>query len=126
MTNQQSVSPKTRADERQPIDLEHLARYTMGDKDLEAEILGLFLGQVEKSLRELRVAEEPKQWQMAAHALKGTGRAVGAWQVAELSQAAEKLADMTQPRACQDSIEQIAAAADVARAFINERFPVSA
>ena len=75
----------------QPIDLDHLERYTLGDTALEVEILQLFVGQIPSILDRLSVEAPSKDWADAAHTLKGSARAVGAWAVAELAANAEQL-----------------------------------
>jgi HPt (histidine-containing phosphotransfer) domain-containing protein len=72
-----------------PIDHAHLARYTLGDRALELEVLQLFSGQAPSTLRDLETADGPKAWHMAAHTLKGSARAVGAAQVASAAADAE-------------------------------------
>ena len=74
-----------------PIDRGHLARYTLGDRELELEVLALFAGQAGKCLGELAMARTPKEWKEAAHGLKGSARAVGAWEVANLAASAESM-----------------------------------
>ncbi len=80
-----------------PIDLVHLSKFTMGRRDLEAEILGLFRQQLAVSVAKLGdVAKDEgndKAWREAAHTLKGSARGVGAWDLADASQAAEQLDD---------------------------------
>ena len=76
---------------RAPIDRVHLARYTMGNLALEIEILGLFAGQAPSTFAELKEAQTDKAWRDAAHTLKGSARAVGAWRVAERAEQAEAL-----------------------------------
>lgn len=76
-----------------PIDLVHLAKYTMGDTELEAEILGMFAKQSQVYFGQLEKAASAKEWQMAAHTLKGSARSVGACHVAGLAKEAEKLPD---------------------------------
>ena len=73
-----------------PVDHAHLRRYTMGDRQLEREILGLFAGDLPKSLMALRAAGSEQDWKMASHTLKGSARAVGAWRVARAVAAAEQ------------------------------------
>ncbi len=73
------------------IDREHLKRYTLGDPVLEREILGLFLAQLPLTLEALKFAATDKDWHMAAHTLKGSARAVGAFELASLALEAEKL-----------------------------------
>lgn len=73
-----------------PIDRSHLARYTLGDPVLEREVMSLFLAQLPLTIESLKFAASDKDWHMAAHTLKGSGRAVGAWQLAQLARKAEE------------------------------------
>lgn len=73
-----------------PLDMEHLRRFTLGDTDLEEEILGLFISHAPETLASLRAADGPVEWRAAAHGLKGSARAVGAHTVAELASIAER------------------------------------
>lgn len=82
-------SPVTPSARVTPVDLSHLRRYTLGDKDLEWEILGLFLAELPRRISALDKAETIKDWNRAAHSLKGSGQAVGAWHIAELAEKAE-------------------------------------
>ena len=81
--------------ENRPIDLVHLSKFTMGRRDLEAEILGLFRQQLAVSLQKLAdLAKQPvddKAWKEAAHTLKGSARGVGAWALADVTAQAEVL-----------------------------------
>jgi HPt (histidine-containing phosphotransfer) domain-containing protein len=63
-----------------PIDLVHLAHQTMGDKDLEVEILALFARQARVTLAEMTAGDIPAA--TVAHRIKGAANAVGAFQVA--------------------------------------------
>lgn len=72
-----------------PIDWVHLSRYTMNDKALEHEVLGLFAAEAPHYVAQLQSADSHKAWIAAAHTLKGSARAVGAWAIAECAQAAE-------------------------------------
>lgn len=72
-----------------PVDLAHLGRYTLGNAELEREVLALFSEQAAATLEALRRASSPKAWREAAHTLKGAALAVGAWQVAKCGQQAE-------------------------------------
>lgn len=72
------------------IDHDHLRRYTMGDQQLEREVLDLFAGELPKTLASLRSAKTDLEWKVAAHTLKGSARAVGAWRIAAAAVAAEK------------------------------------
>lgn len=73
-----------------PIDHAHLARYTMGNRPLEVEVLQLFAGQAPETMASLVAAQDAKAWHLAAHTLKGSARAVGAWAVATAAEEAEK------------------------------------
>lgn len=76
----------------EPIDRGHLARYTLGSPTLEREILGLFLAQLPLSIEQLRFAATDREWHVAAHTIKGSAKAVGAWTVARLALEAEQSA----------------------------------
>ncbi len=82
-------------DADRPIDLVHLSKFTMGRRDLEAEILGLFRQQLAVSLDKLAAAAEldgdDKAWGEAAHTLKGSARGVGAWALGDATADAEVL-----------------------------------
>ncbi|HML31084.1 MAG TPA: Hpt domain-containing protein [Hyphomicrobium sp.] len=103
-----------------PIDLDHLRRYTLGDKDLETEVLGLFLAQLPETIASLRSASTERDWKIAAHALKGSSRAVGAWRIARLAQDAEALAAGATPAAWSEAITKLEAAASEASTFVKE------
>jgi HPt (histidine-containing phosphotransfer) domain-containing protein len=70
-----------------PIDHVHLARYTMGNRALEIEVLQLFAGQAPETMASLVAAQDAKSWHIAAHTLKGSARAVGAFAVATAAEA---------------------------------------
>lgn len=74
-----------------PIDWAHLSRFTLDDKSLEREVLGLFASDAPRYLSLLLATTSRKSWIEAAHTLKGSARAVGAWAVAECAQAVETL-----------------------------------
>ncbi|MBY0612185.1 MAG: Hpt domain-containing protein [Beijerinckiaceae bacterium] len=72
-----------------PIDLVHLARQTLGDRELEREILALFVRQSillrDRILKSGVLAERRD----LVHTLKGSARAVGAWSVAKAAENVE-------------------------------------
>jgi HPt (histidine-containing phosphotransfer) domain-containing protein len=70
-----------------PIDLQHLARMTLGDAGLEREVLGMFAGQAAGLVGKL--AALPAEAVALAHTLKGSARAIGAFRVAECAEALE-------------------------------------
>jgi HPt (histidine-containing phosphotransfer) domain-containing protein len=74
-----------------PVDLVHLSRYTLGERALEREVLQLFCTQSTIYLERLREARSDKDWKDAAHSLKGSAYAIGAWRAAEAAERAEAL-----------------------------------
>lgn len=99
------------------LDLAHLRRYTLDDKSLQREILGLFKCQVLSTVTTLRTSCGDKAaWAMAAHTLKGTARAVGAFHLGRAAEGAERDSDTPEARA--RSAERVAAAAKITLAEI--------
>lgn len=87
---QGSVStPMAAASYERPIDLVHLARQTLGDRSLEQEILSLYLKQAQSLLQRIAESACVRERGDFAHTLKGSSRAVGAWQVATAAEAVE-------------------------------------
>ncbi|MDR3493483.1 MAG: Hpt domain-containing protein [Ancalomicrobiaceae bacterium] len=74
---------------RRPIDLVHLARQTHGNRELETEILALFLRQSPQQFARIAAATTPEARFEAAHQLKGSARAIGAWTVADWAERLE-------------------------------------
>ncbi len=101
-----------------PIDLVHLSRYTLGERALEREVLELFCTQSFLYLEQLRLSPTDLDWKSAAHTIKGSARAVGAWQVAEAAQRAEGLAGETLVRFRAAHVEEIDKSLREARAYI--------
>ncbi|WP_290986716.1 Hpt domain-containing protein [Hyphomicrobium sp.] len=101
-----------------PVDLDHLRRYTLGDKALEDEVLGLFLAQLPEAIASLKSAANPRDWKIAAHGLKGSSRAVGAWRIATLAQEAEALAAVRETEECRETISRLEAAVSEASNFV--------
>lgn len=71
-----------------PIDLVHLARQTLGDRALEAEILNLFVQQL-VTIRERIARVGADERRGLAHGLKGSARGVGAFGIADLAEGIE-------------------------------------
>ncbi len=77
------------------VDLVHLARQTLGDRELEAELLGLFTRQA-RALAAALDAAAARQGGLSAdaadplHMLCGSARAVGCWAVGEAAQSLER------------------------------------
>lgn len=64
-----------------PIDLAHLSRHTMGDREVETEVLALFLDQAQAALRQIDGADVEGRL-FLLHALKGAALSVGAFPIA--------------------------------------------
>ncbi len=73
-----------------PLDLVHLACQTLGNRELEAEVLRMFLRQSLVQLQQIATAQTPRELSAAAHQLLGSARAIGAWGVAECAEAIEQ------------------------------------
>ena len=70
-----------------PISLDLLRRMTLGDADLEREVLGMFSNQAVRLLERLQVM--PEDAAAVAHSLKGSARAIGALDVADAAEGLE-------------------------------------
>ena len=75
-----------------PVDLAHLARQTMDDRDLEREVLALFVQQA-LSVRDRIADADARERVLLAHGLKGSARGVGAFAVAECAAVIESQPD---------------------------------
>ena len=129
MASEPAAKPQTSALHAQagsgaePVDFQHLARYTLGEPELEREVLELFCSQSVLYLEQLRAAMSESDWKHAAHSLKGSARAIGAWRTAQAAERAEALYGETiqddgiaQSR--QARIDEIEASLREAEAFI--------
>jgi HPt (histidine-containing phosphotransfer) domain-containing protein len=79
------------ADAQPSIDLVHLSRQTLGDKDLEVELLHLF-GRQAKSIVQTLMADNPdtaQRYTELLHTLCGSARAIGSWTIADQAQRLE-------------------------------------
>jgi hypothetical protein len=102
------------------IDLEHLARMTLGERGLEAEVLTLFDRQAAIMLAHMREAI-PLAVAAFAHTLKGSARGVGAWHVAEAAEAVEMYATRSDAGELAGAVARLAAAVDEVRTVITDR-----
>jgi len=105
-----------------PVDLQHLRRYTLGDPSLEKEVLSLFVMQLPQTVAALHAAASQRDWKIAAHTLKGSCRAVGAFRLGDLAQDAEKLGFEAASEACLSAIAGIEDAASEASSFIRRTY----
>lgn len=74
------------------IDVEHLARMTLGERSLEREVLELFGRQADLLLPRIRRGD-PALAAASAHTLKGSAVGIGAFEVARAAEAVEKAKD---------------------------------
>ncbi|WP_420963810.1 Hpt domain-containing protein [Brucella sp. IR073] len=81
----EGVASRSRA---RAIDLVHLARQTLGDRALEAEVLSLFSRQASGVANRIGQVTG-KERGLLAHSLKGSARSIGAFRVAELAEKVE-------------------------------------
>jgi HPt (histidine-containing phosphotransfer) domain-containing protein len=105
------------------LDREHLARYTLGDEALEREVLGLFEVDTPQRIEALRQARTDQEWKLAAHTLKGAGRALGAWRLANSAAAAEAVGGVSDSAACARAVYLIELAAEEVQATIRACYP---
>jgi HPt (histidine-containing phosphotransfer) domain-containing protein len=64
-----------------PLDLDHLARMTLGDSELEFEVLAMFAEQSTRLIAAMVAL--PADASALAHKLKGSARGIGAFAVAD-------------------------------------------
>ena len=114
-----AARPAVPSSER-PVDLVHLARQTLGDRSLEREVLQLFVRQSEICLARLRGAADQAAWTAAAHSIKGSARAIGAWRVARAAESAEALGRPARDPAETELLAALEAEIAAAKAFIGD------
>jgi len=73
------------------IDKAHLGRATLGDCNLEREVLQIFVRQAALLLGRIN-GEEPAAAAAAAHTMIGSARGIGAWRVAHAAERLERAA----------------------------------
>jgi hypothetical protein len=99
------------------IDLKHLARMTLGERGLEAEVLTLFDRQAAVLLDHMRQAA-PQAIAAFAHTLKGSARGIGAWRVAAAAEAVEIDAGRPDAADVAGAVARLAVAVDEGRTVI--------
>jgi HPt (histidine-containing phosphotransfer) domain-containing protein len=107
------------------IDLEHLARMTLGERSLEAEVLTLFDRQAAILLAHMRDSA-PAAVAAFAHTLKGSARGIGAWRVAEAAAVVEMRAVRPDEGGIAAAVARLADAVDEAKAVIANRLQLHA
>ena len=104
-----------------PIDLDHLARYTGGDKTLNAEILKLFDGQVsamDGQLLGVLEQRDARKWREVTHTITGAARGVGAFAMGEAAAAAEPVDPAINRDRAVEVIEALRVEGEAVQAFI--------
>src|SRR5262245_20192187 len=84
-----------------------LAHFTLRNEALAREVLELFAAQAPCYLEALRRAATDRDWQRAAHTLKGAAAAVGARQLQRLAELAERVGRGS-PRAVREAERELA------------------
>lgn len=107
-TRSKRTTPVTASGRTTALDRAHLARYTMENRELEREIIALFLQQLPATTAMLKTAATQADWKLAAHTLKGSAAAVGATRINVLAAELEKWAF----DADRDPVENLLAALD--------------
>lgn len=106
-----------------PIDLSHLARYTGGEKTLNAEILKLFDNQITEMVGQLHTvlkARDTKRWREITHTIKGAARGVGAFAMGEAAAAAEPVDPASGGEKAEDAIRKLQQEGHAVQLFIAE------
>jgi HPt (histidine-containing phosphotransfer) domain-containing protein len=111
-------SPALRKGSVRPVDLVYLSRFTLGERALEREVLELFCTQSFVYLERLNDAQSDKDWKDAAHSLKGSARAIGAWRTAEAAERAEALSGEDLPGARALSLREVESSLTEAKTYI--------
>ena len=112
VTEQERSSAPPCASAKNPVDLVHLSRQSLGDRSLENEILRLFHSQSKLYLERLECATTAEERKLAAHTVVGSARGLGAWKVAKEAELVEKAC----ARGC--DVSALRAAVDEANAYI--------
>ena len=103
-----------------PVDLAQLAAQTGNDRNLEREVLRLYLDHCPADLARLKAAALPDDRRKVAHLMAGSARAVGAGEVARLAALIEKRPDDG------EAIAGLGRAVDAARRFIADHLASAA
>jgi HPt (histidine-containing phosphotransfer) domain-containing protein len=105
------------APEGPAIDFDHLKRMTLGERELEREVLKLFAQQSADLLA--RLATLPREGASLAHTLKGSARGIGAFAVADAADELERRLRQGLPITAE--VEVLAQAIGLAQEAIAER-----
>ena len=104
-----------------PVDLSHLARYTGGDKALNAEVLRLFDSQINEMVSQLLGVLEQRdgrKWRQVTHTIKGAARGVGAFAMGQAAADAEPVDPALHAERAIQAIETLRVEGEAVQAFI--------
>jgi HPt (histidine-containing phosphotransfer) domain-containing protein len=104
------------------IDLDHLARYTGGDKAINAEVMRLFDAQATELVARLYSildARDAKSWKEVTHTLKGAARGIGAFEMGDAAAQCEPL-DLADQARASAAIAALETRAQAVQAFIRD------
>ena len=74
---------------QRPLDLVHLARQSLGDPGIEAEVLRIFQTRIRVYRDRLEASTKPEELSLNLFAILGASAGVGAWGVADLARLTE-------------------------------------
>ena len=104
------------------IDLEHLARYTGGDRAINAEVMRLFDVQATELVGRLNSvldARDAKSWKEITHTLKGAARGIGAFGMGDAAAYCEPL-DLGDRERAASGVALLKQHSDAVQAFIRD------
>ena len=105
----------------QAIDLDHLARYTGGDKAINDEVMRLFDSQATDLVARLYSildARDAKSWKEVTHTLKGAARGIGAFPMGDAAARCEPI-DLADHACAKSAIAALQARSEAVQAFIH-------
>lgn len=105
-------TPAAAAERTVTFDRAHLAHYTMKNRELEREIMALFLQQLPETITMLKTAASREDWKLAAHTLKGSAAAVGARRINGLAAEIERCSFGVNSRNTEKLLTELDQAAD--------------
>jgi HPt (histidine-containing phosphotransfer) domain-containing protein len=106
---------------RHPVDLEHLAQYTGGEADINAEVLEMFVHQCAQALIRLHAlieARDTRTWHEVLHTLKGSALGIGAFPLAEELATAEAINPELAPARAASALESLKSGSNMVSTFV--------
>lgn len=97
-----------------PVDLVHLTRHTLGNRDLEREVLRLFAVQARMLVARMQDAQDEAVLRRLLHTLLGSAKGIGAWSVAGAAERQQAALDEGAPA----DLPVLAGTVEEAEAFI--------